>query len=117
MTAMDVRTGLIIAILLALLGIYFGFRAGIRSLQRSRRQASWPARRQQVAAGRRYFGLAVLLILLSFVGVYYLVTGKASRLAIPLLPPASTQTTLPSHRYGDPDACKHPQLDRYIGPL
>jgi len=69
------QTGLIIVIFLGLLGAFFAFRAGIHSLQISRREASWPERSRQRAAGSRYFGLSIILVLVSIACVSFLITG------------------------------------------
>jgi hypothetical protein len=73
------QTGLIIAIILGLLGAFFAFRGGIHSLQISRRVASWPDRSRQRAAGWRYFGLSIILVLVSIACVSFLITGAIPR--------------------------------------
>jgi len=92
---MEMRTSLIIFILLGLLGAFFSFRAGIHSFQVSRRRASWPERSRQRAAGWRYFGLTVFLVLMSIACVSFIITGAVAR---PLIfartsaPPSPTWT-------------------------
>jgi hypothetical protein len=96
---MGMRTGLIIAVLLALVGAFFAFRAGIHSLQVSRRKASWPERDRQRAAGWRYFGLSIILVLLSIACVSFMITGAVTRLATPASPtpyPTATATNTPT---------------------
>ena len=87
------RTGLIIVIFLGLLGAFFAFRAGIHSLQISRREASWPDRSRQRAAGWRYFGLSIILVLVSIACVSFLITGAIIRpLSLPSVTPSPTWT-------------------------
>ena len=74
-TLMGIRTGLIIFILLGLVGAFFAFRAGIHSMQISRRQASWPERQRQRVAGSRFFGMAILVVLLDIACVSFIITG------------------------------------------
>ena len=96
---MGMRTGLIIAVLLALAGAFFAFRAGIHSMQVSRRKASWPERNRQRAAGWRYFGMTIVLILLSIACVSFMITGAVARLATPPSPtpaPSATATITPT---------------------
>ena len=90
MNLMGIQTGLIIAIFLGLLGVFFSIRAGFRSIQSSRRQASWPERRRQVAAGQRYIGLAFVLLIASVAGVVILFTGNSAQLA-EIFTPAPTR--------------------------
>jgi hypothetical protein len=108
-TPMSVQGGLIIAIILGLLGIFFCVRLSIRSIQVSRRQSSWPERRKRVAAAWRYFGLAILLVAGIVACAYMLITGKIPHLVFPTaptatptrtateLPPTRTNTNTPSH--------------------
>jgi hypothetical protein len=109
-TCMSVQNGLIIAILLGLLGIFFSIRASVRSLQVSRSQSSWPERRRRVAAAWRFFGLAILLLAVIVSCVYMLVTGNIPHLVIPATPiatleptatntPSATPTTAPSSTF------------------
>ena len=96
---MGMRTGLIIAVLLALVGAFFAFRAGIHSMQVSRRKASWPERSRQREAGWRFFGLTIALILLSIACVSFMITGAVIRLAPPASPtpsPSATATNTPT---------------------
>ena len=88
-TRMGMRTGLIIVILLSLLGAFLSFRAGIHSMQVSRRKASWPERSQQRSAGWRYFGLSVILVFMSIACVSFIITGAVIR---PLIPARATAT-------------------------
>jgi hypothetical protein len=109
-TFMSVQDGLIIAILLGLLGIFFSIRASVRSLQISRSQSSWPERRRWVSAAWRFFGLAILLLLMIVSCVYMLATGNIPHLVIPATPtitleptatntPSATPTTAPSSTF------------------
>lgn len=93
MPRMDNRTGFIIVILLGLLGAFLSYRAGTRSLQVSRRQASWPERRRQRAAGWRYFGLAIILVILAIAGLASIPKVWASQLASLASPSASPGRT------------------------
>ena len=96
---MSVQTGLIIAILLGLLGVFFSIRAGVHFIQVSRRQASWPERRKQMVASQRYFGLALILLVVVAAGMYMIFTGNVPHLIFPASPTASlewTATNLPS---------------------
>ena len=94
MNRMGNLTGLIIAISLGLLGIFFSIRAGVHSFQLSRRQASWPERRKQVAAGRRYFGLAFILTVMIVAGVVMIFNGDISRPVLLITPNASPVRTV-----------------------
>ena len=90
---MGMRTGLIIFILLGLLGAYFSFRAGIHSLQLSRSQASWPERSRQRAAGWRYFGLSIVLVLLAIACISFMITGAVANPLVPASPTPSPTWT------------------------
>ncbi len=90
---MDIRTGLLIAIFLGLLGAFFSIRAGSRSIQTSRRLASWPERRKKVAAGRVYYWLAFLLIVLSITGGVFALNGKNASPPVPSTQVASLERT------------------------
>ena len=99
------RTVLIITIFLGLVGAVLAFLAGIHSLQVSRRKASWPERSRQRTAGWRYFGLAIVLVLLSIGCVYFMITGMVVRLGIfasPTPSPAWTATKVPSETQTKP---------------
>ena len=96
---MGMRTGLIIVILLGLLGAIFSFRAGVHSLQLSRSQASWPERGRQRAAGWRYFGLSIVLVLFSIACISFMITGVVVNPIAPASPtpsPVWTATQVPS---------------------
>ena len=95
MNHMGIQTGLIIAIFLGLLGVFFSSRSGLRSIQSSRRQASWPERRRQVAAGQRYVGLAIVLLVASVAGVVILFSGNSAQLAV-IFTPAPTREQTPT---------------------
>jgi len=99
---------IIIAIGLGLLGAFISYRAGLRSIQVARRQASWPERRRLMSAGWRYFGLAFLLIVLIIAVPGYVYnhpeviqsmvtrpepTGTNTPFLISTITPASTITT------------------------
>ena len=90
---MGMRTGLIIFILLGLLGAFFCFRAGIHSLQLSRSQASWPERGRQRAAGWRYFGLSIVLVLLAIACISFMITGAVTNPLVPASPTPSPTWT------------------------
>ena len=96
---MGIQTGLIVAISLCFLGVFFSIRAGVHSIQRSRRHASWPVRLKQTAAGQRYFGLAFLLLVMIIAGVVVIYTGKIPQPVLLSSPTASlvwTVTNIPS---------------------
>ena len=98
--------GLIVAIFLGLLGVFFSMRLGFHSLKLSRRQASWPKRRQQIAASRRYFGLAIFLLVGIVAGYviyinkininpFFLFTPTASSGLTATIVPSETHTNTP----------------------
>jgi hypothetical protein len=103
---MSFRISIIIVILLGLLGVWGCFRAGIHSLQSSRRQASWPERRKQMAAGWRYFGLVFFLLVMIVVGTVFAFSGKITYPLFLSPPTASLERTAtnvpPTHTLAPP---------------
>ena len=73
MTRMGSVTGLIIVIILGLLGAFFSYLAGVRSIQVGRRQASRLVRRRKMVIGWRFFGFSFLLIALIVVDSFFAV--------------------------------------------
>jgi hypothetical protein len=104
---MGMRTGLIIFILLGLLGAFFSFRAGIHSLQLSRSQASWPERGRQRAAGWRYFGLSIILVLLAIACISFMITGAVAN-------PLAAASPTPSPTWTGTQAPPEPPTDTSI---
>jgi hypothetical protein len=95
---MGIGMGLSIAIVLGLVGAFFCFRAGLRSMQIARRQASWPARRKLMTISRLYSGLAFLLIILVVAGpiVAY---NNPNIFKTPATPPEPTRTEAPTETF------------------
>ena len=74
-------------------GFFLSIRAGFRSIQLSRRLASWPARRRKIAASRGYFWLGFVLILMIVAGSIFFFTGMHVPLVFASTPTASLERT------------------------
>jgi hypothetical protein len=74
-------------------GFFLSIRAGFHSIQLSRRLASWPVRRKKMAAGRRYFGLAFVLIVMIVAGSTFYLTGMNVHPVVLSTPAASLERT------------------------
>lgn len=88
---MDIRAGIIAAVVLSLLGALWILRSGIRALQAARKLTFYRIKRQRVRGG--WFTLFVALLLLSF-AIWLSIFGEP--IAYRYFPPSPTSTLTPT---------------------
>ncbi len=88
---MDIRAGIIAAVVLSLLGALWILRSGIRALQSARKLTFYRIKRQRVRGG--WFTLIVAILLLSF-AIWLSIFGEP--IAYRYFPPSPTSTLTPT---------------------
>src|SRR5512143_2134566 len=91
MPRMDIQSGAIALVLLALLFAVLSARSGLRTLQSARKMTFYRLRRQREAGGWRMLGLATLLVLIAVVLPLY-----GLPVAYQYFPPTPTITLTPT---------------------
>src|SRR6187402_1074645 len=88
---MDIRAGIIAAIVLSVIGAFLIFRSGYRAWMSARRLTFYRIRRQRERAG-----LFTILISLLFLGVAFVLYRYGEPVAYRYFPPSPTITVTPS---------------------
>jgi len=88
---LDIRAGVITAVILSALGVVLSAWAGVRAIQGGQRLTFFRLRQKRVAAGWRLFGLAVLLV---FLTIFLVLRGEP--IAYQYYPPTPTRSKTPT---------------------
>jgi len=88
---MDIRAGIIAFAVIIVVGAYFSLRAGVRTIQFSRKMTFYRLRRARAASGWRMIGFGFLLLLFAAWLPFY-----APPLAYQYFPPSPTPTLTPT---------------------
>src|SRR5574340_1054874 len=88
---MDIRAGVIAAVLLAVAGAFFSVRSGIKTIQYARKLTFYRLRQQRTISGWRLVGLGIFLVMLSGFLAFY-----GEPVAYTYFPPSPTASVTPS---------------------
>ena len=88
---MDIHAGVIAAVILIVLGAFMSVRAGVRTIRSAQKLPFFRLRRQRAARGWRFFGLAILMIILAA-----WLARNGEPIAYQYFPPTPTLTGTPT---------------------
>jgi hypothetical protein len=88
---MDIRAGIIAAVLLAAAGAFISVRSGVKTIQYARKLTFYRLRQQRTQSGLRMLGLGVFLLLISLMLAFY-----GEPVAYQYFPPSPTASLTPT---------------------